>query len=588
MDKPLLDNVDEREFTDREKEFEFLWKLVEKIKNRRGASYAIISRKGVGKTALLTSFYNTLFMTQKKVIPFYISFAEFKTDEQKMFKLKEFIEYYFRNLISQYISFKLNSPLLLSVIKDYSIYELKEFAKLKELDGVDYLLERYIHLWESKSYHNLLYFVIHFTNEFLGRQDEYGLLIIDEFQVLTGIWDEEAERPRNITDIFQKTAEAKWCPMVVTGSAVHLISKTVFGGLLARRFNPFYLKPFSIEHSVEYAFKLSKIDSIKIIDEVAIQIHQLTGGNPYYIWCIFNSYALEDNNLSTLEKLEQVYTYELNELGGKLRGFWDTHFDTYIELINSSKIGLKALYHLAVSKDDVNVHDLSKHLDQNVVKVRKTLNNLVQSDLIQRKSGGIYDRITDTVLADYVEREYKTDVLKKSLDEYLAEFSADLKRRQGNLARLLGENAELYTRHLLLNFKGQKIDSEKVFGVTGEKIRLPQFTRVEQRQGLIIEGDIIEFDLIAEGTEQWLVEVKYWKKPVSIKDVEKFIEKVQKYEGWSVPPSKDRRLWFFSKYGFQEQAKKKLQTLGILHSDIHGFNLLCQAAGIGMLPIVVP
>jgi len=82
------------------------------------------------------------------------------------------------------------------------------------------------------------------------------------------------------------------------------------------------------------------------------------------------------------------------------------------------------------------------------------------------------------------------------------------------------------------------------------------------------------------------VEVKYWNKPVSIKDVEEFIEKVAKYEGWTVTPTEDRRLWFFSKAGFSEEAGKKLRTLGIWHSDVHGFNLLCQAVGIGMLPVL--
>jgi len=236
--------------------------------------------------------------------------------------------------------------------------------------------------------------------------------------------------------------------MVVTGSAVYLISKTVFGGLLARRFNGYYLFPFHLEHSVEYVLKLAAINTVKINEKVAFQIHQLTGGNPYYIWCILNSYALEDNDLSTLEKLEQVYTFELNELGGKLRGFWDTHFDTYTELINSDRIGLQALYHLATSKGEVMVQGLANSLSQDLGKVRKVLSNLEQADLIQRKSSGIYDRITDPVLADYIERDYTTFILNKSSAEYLKELGTKFKRKQGNLARLLGENAELYTRNL--------------------------------------------------------------------------------------------------------------------------------------------
>ena len=52
MEKPLLEFIYETEFTNRETEFKFLWKLVEKTKIRQGSSHAIISRKGIGKIAL--------------------------------------------------------------------------------------------------------------------------------------------------------------------------------------------------------------------------------------------------------------------------------------------------------------------------------------------------------------------------------------------------------------------------------------------------------------------------------------------------------------------------------------------------------
>ncbi|HHN93770.1 MAG TPA: hypothetical protein ENK17_03300, partial [Anaerolineae bacterium] len=58
---PLLETVDEREFTDREKELAFLYRVVERARNRMGSSYAIIARKGMGKTAILERFYNRLF-----------------------------------------------------------------------------------------------------------------------------------------------------------------------------------------------------------------------------------------------------------------------------------------------------------------------------------------------------------------------------------------------------------------------------------------------------------------------------------------------------------------------------------------------
>ena len=154
------------------------------------------------------------------------------------------------------------------------------------------------------------------------------------------------------------------------------------------------------------------------------------------------------------------------------------------------------------------------------------------------------------------------------------------------MARLLGETAELYTRHLLLNFKRQAVDSQ-VFSINEGKIELPEFSSVEHRSGLVIQGDMVEFDLTARGDEEWLIEVKYWTKPVSVTEVDKFIAKLQKLDGWHVPLLPGKQIWFFSKNGFQDNAKTRLQELKIRHSDIFGFNELCRAVRIGEVPVTL-
>jgi hypothetical protein len=67
--------------------------------------------------------------------------------------------------------------------------------------------------------------------------------------------------------------------------------------------------------------------------------------------------------------------------------------------------------------------------------------------------------------------------------------------------------------------------------------------------------------------------------------VDEFLEKLSKAEGWQPPLSEDKRLWFFSRSGFDGEADARLRELGILHSDIHGFNALCRAVKIGEVPV---
>jgi hypothetical protein len=117
--------------------------------------------------------------------------------------------------------------------------------------------------------------------------------------------------------------------------------------------------------------------------------------------------------------------------------------------------------------------------------------------------------------------------------------------------------------------------------------KLPKFNKVEHRTGLVIEGEAVEFDLLAEGEETWLVEVKYRKTPVKTNDVEKFIEKLSKLADWSRPTElpAGKRLWFFSRRGFDAEAVARLREHKILHCDIFGFNALCRAAKIDEVPV---
>jgi hypothetical protein len=173
------------------------------------------------------------------------------------------------------------------------------------------------------------------------------------------------------------------------------------------------------------------------------------------------------------------------------------------------------------------------------------------------------------------------------LQFFVKSHRQNFRKQIGSAARLLGEVAELNTRHVLLSFAGQEVDAAAIFNLESGRLRLPKFNKVEHRTGLVIKGEMIEFDLLAEGEETWLVEVRYRKTPVRANDVEKFMKKLSKTKGWSrlakLPAGK--RLWFFSRSGFDEQATARLRELNILHSDIVGFNALCRTLNIGELPV---
>jgi DNA-binding Lrp family transcriptional regulator len=585
---PFEEFIGAEEFTNRKPELEFLWSLADQATRRTAPSYAIIARKGMGKTALMLEFYRQLFTQRQKVVPFYVSFAEYKDKPGRVqLSLKQFISILFTNFAFQYGAFKsekFSSPPALprTVTKQKKFFASLEDRLLEE----EYL--DHLHALETNDIHNAFHHAIDFAMMMTSRRGEAGIVMIDEFQVLTEVYDEGLAQFVDITAAFQKAAEARWCPMVVSGSAVSLVVDTVMGGLLARRFGPYYLDPFDQQHSLEYAYKLSRKQQVKLSEEAAVEIYRLTGGNPYYIWCFFNSLGLKENDLSTLEKIAELYTFETIDRQGKIRQFWDTHFKAVSDKINEDKIGLQALHQLAVAKQEARAEEVAAVLGVQPEKVLRALKNLEEADLIERQTGSIfpvYDRIKDPILAAYVEREYQTGLVGQRLDSFIqAQFQA-IRQRAGRAARSVGEAAELNTRLLLLSFAGQEVDATAVFNLEAGNLRLPKFNKVEHRTGLVIEGEMIEFDLLAEGEETWLVEVKYRKTPVRVADVEKFLEKLSKMEGWQLPLPEGKRLWFFSRSGFDEQAAARLRELNIMHSDVLGFNAICRAVNVGELPV---
>jgi DNA-binding Lrp family transcriptional regulator len=584
---PFEEFLSPEEFTNRKEELEFLWRLADQATRRAASSYCIIARKGMGKTALMQEFYRQLFTQQKKIVPFYVSFAEDRAKPGVVqLTLQKFISKLFLTFAFQYGAFKGEK---FSAPPEFpgSLPKQKEFFSTCGDAYLEKQFLEHLEMLETGAVEAAFDHAIQFPSYITSLRREPGVVMIDEFQVLTEIYDERIQKFRDITEWFQKPAEARWCPMVVSGSAVSLVVETTMGGLLARRFGPYYLDPFAPPHSLEYAYKLSRMNQVKLSEEAAAEIHRLTGGNPYYIWSLFYSLGLKDNDLSTRERVQELYFFETTEREGKIRQFWDLHFNAFSDKINGDRIGLQVLYQLAVAKKEIRAQEIADALEVEPERVRRTLKNLESADLIERQSGAIYHNITDPILAAYIEREYQTEIAGKSLQFFVKSHRQSLRRQIGAAARILGEAAELKTRSVLSSFAGQEVNAAAIFNLESGNMRLPKFSKVEHRTGLVIKGEMIEFDLLAEGEETWLVEVRYRKTPVRAADVEKFLKKLSKLKGWSRPAKlpKGKRLWFFSRSGFDEQAAARLRELNVLHSDVLGFNALCRTLNIGELPV---
>ncbi len=416
-----------------------------KAKRKNGSSFALIARKGVGKTAVLMRLYNDLFTKQDEVVPFFITFAPYKDPAEKL-TVTIFNEYYFTTVIKQYIAFRLRRP---EMVEDsLKIDKLSDIAMKNGMEELDKWFTAYRELHDD-SLEAVRLMVAQMTFYLMHKQA--GLLIIDEFHLLTHVWDDVIRLYRDTTGVFQRPAEAKWCPMLVSGSAVSLTEQTVLTSVLARRFGLDYLEPFEENHTVEYVSKLALINHLIISDEVTSTIQTLTGGNPFYIWCLLHSQYLENNNLSTPEQLRKLYENEISQSKGYLRDFWDTHFSVYGDKLNSEDTVARAMSFLSIHPGkDIGTHDIAAAIGENNAKTRKILQNLSDADLVERNSLWRYVGITVPVLADYIKRVYKEQIEGQSSEEYQTFLYW---KKLGSLNRRVGELAEIYLMMLMEKFK---------------------------------------------------------------------------------------------------------------------------------------
>jgi hypothetical protein len=117
-------------FSGRKKELELFQNWIAGIKKGISRSYAILSRRKTGKTALMQRLYNLTFEKNDGVVPFY-----YEIKEGKVWAVDFCRDFYF-TFIWQYIAFKSRKAEYTSLSKEekYHIPHLVETIKKERLD----------------------------------------------------------------------------------------------------------------------------------------------------------------------------------------------------------------------------------------------------------------------------------------------------------------------------------------------------------------------------------------------------------------------------------------------------------------------
>ncbi|MBL7065944.1 MAG: hypothetical protein ISS49_17340 [Anaerolineae bacterium] len=590
--EPLEDVVGDL-FVDRHYELDMFWKWATSIPRRMGNSYVLVGRRRTGKTAILVKLFNRLFYEQEAVLPVYISFARYM-DRKEPITSFDFAHEYFTGYVGCYLAFRHRRPALLRQRLD--LQQLRRFARQAQDEYVLDLCRQYDESVADSTVtpHGLVQWVIHLPMGQAAVRNVPTAMIVDEFQVLTNVYDPVQEIYHDVTDSFQWAVETRWAPMLVSGSAVTLLVEQALTGMLSGRFHYWYLKPLAREYAHDLVFRLAASEDLTATEELAEAVWRLTEGYPYSIYGLMTSVCPARQRYPDPDALEQVLTFELTDPQGELWKHYDTGFRKYSERLNTSQVTKKVMFWATkYPEEQIDAERVAQEVGVDVDAVQNALDKLHEADIVTRIGWTLYQGPGDPMLRRYIAYNHRREIEKLAPAEAVKDWEREYKRLRGHMSNFVGEVAEVYIQAVMRTFDGREVGGDAYFNY-GEPVTLPAFETIERRGGIVKAGVPIEIDLAGEwtlpptgeeaegGRGAWLVQVKFTEAPVGEDDVRRFLEQtdaVVQEKGYQTVTR-----WYFCKRGYTAGAVQALQQAGVLFSDRAGFNGLANLFGFFGLP----
>jgi predicted AAA+ superfamily ATPase len=587
---PVEEMVHEDEFTDRVELLRELEQWVKAISRMGSWSTALIAPRRIGKTVLLDRLVNTVFFKPDcQVAPFYFKM----TREQRT--LKKFLLEYATTFFRQYLAYCEQDPDLFRnknlELSELLSYQTKHKAAVLAQEHIQAFLKRYNRHGDEDALIHWDAFICE-PEQLASYTDIRVAVIIDEFQDMKFyVYDmpqelflklDSQERLNgqgaiNLPATYDRQAQSRKAPMLVSGSAVTLIFRTVMGGPLGGRFDFMYMKPMSIPDGATLLLNTLKYyaPSQVTTPEMALYASTQVGGHPYYLYCLATS-KCEGKSFKDEKAIERVIRYEIEN--GKIYGFWLTHFRNnrkYLNADDDKQLGKKIIYYFTqYNNQPVDIKAIAQKLSVPKQAVEDKLERLYQADLVYRTAEKFYT-FNDICLMRFIKFVYEQDL--EAVDQI------DLSQR--NLMNSLkGKFLEMVIEVTMMKFNHELMPGA-LFGQTGE-VEVPLFQFVKTTTVKASKTKAYQIDVFGKEEKRhkvWLCECKYTKAPMDLTQVKKLESAAQvliqthEEEGTEVP---EIHLWLVSAGGFAGKVLTYIESRAdIYYSDYDGINNLFKAYG---------
>ncbi len=588
---PVEEMLAYEEFTDRVEILRELEAWVKNIQRMAAPSTALIAPRRMGKTVLLDRLVNTIFFKPEyKVAPFY-----FKMKREEI-TLREFLLEYATTFFRQYMAYCLQDAELYQNtgmgLEQLLTCETDRNAALLAKRSIREFLDRYTtHDYEDARNH---------WEAFIYVPERLGVLsgirvavIIDEFQDMK-FYIHHVSRQRlnemqaspnwipgiggiNLTATYDRLAQSRKAPMLVSGSAVTLIFRTVMGGPLGGRFGFKYLKPLSISDGAALFHQLLSlyVPDAEITSENAIYASIQVCGHPYYLYCLAVS-ECEEKSFEAPSSIDRLLRYEIEQ--GKIYGFWQTHFQDnrrYINSDNDIELGKKIIYYFTqYNNQPVDIKAIARKLNVSKEAVEEKVEKLYLADLVYRSAARYYT-FNDICLMRFIKFVYQQDL--EGID--------DIDLSQQHLFNTLkGRFLEIVVQVTMMKFN-HEILAGSLFGKSGD-IEVPLFQVVDTKtvKGATTRSYQIDVYGTERGRERvWLCECKYTRSRMGIKQVRKLEEAAEAVKHDAAEAGRRLphiQMWLVSTGGFTQEIVEYIADRDEIYASDHdGINQIFQAYG---------
>jgi hypothetical protein len=573
-------------FTDRKDFLDYFLNASYRAAGRRSMSTVLLGQRRMGKTEIFKRVVNKLFEEQdhndpSAVIPVYYKFSDNITDRW------EFSIQYVENFIRWYAAFRLNEPDLIDDDQIVKRANLINFIKdsMEVTSGFQGALN--ILLWlQDKDVTIPEQTSLKIPRSVSDRDDSTIIMFLDEIQNI-----HLPQQNFRVVGYMQDAVESPTCPHFVTGSAIMILHDILGKGSLYGRFRDKSIKPFTDYHGAELARKSSAFYQANVPEMMAPVISETCGGNPFYINAVIQQSVEQDIALDSEAALNKILAIDLSS--GFIYGELRDQVIKWIDRLNDHNITKWVLYLAALETEQrIDPKRIQLELkrqegkDVPIEKIRDVMIKLSRGDLIDYKElGGWFTQINDPILQEFLKVWGKIEVagqnrvdienhVIKKYESYVQKY----KNYQGYLS-------EVFMIQVLWNNQNKTLDGKYFHQLS--PIKFPQrFVYINHRSRIkAVPG--MEVDIYAaSGLNPWIAESKWWKTPVDVSAVKKFIALGENVKEKEIKDGglNSLTLWLFAASGVTKNAQKLLENNDILWSTKDDLNALLRLSGLRELP----